>query len=116
MPVATVSKIIHESDDKLWRILEKYIQEVREQEDYSDVGKVGVDETICAKGYDYISLFVDLEKKRTLFIADAKDSQTVEAFARDLEFHKGKREQITDVSCDVSPAFIRLFSLCRNHL
>jgi len=107
MPVATVGKIIHESDDKLWRILEKYIQEVREQEDYSEVSKVGVDETSRAKGHDYISLFVDLKKKRTLFIADDKDSQTVEAFAHDLELHKGNREKISDVSCDMSPAFIK---------
>ncbi|MFH1249495.1 MAG: ISL3 family transposase [bacterium] len=107
MPVATVGRIIHESDDKLWRILERYIQDVREQEDYSDVSKLGVDETSRAKGHEYISLFVDLLKKRTLFIADGKDSHTVETFARDFESHKGKREQISDVSCDMSPAFIK---------
>jgi transposase len=107
MPVATVGKLIGESDDKLWRILGKYIQEVKGQEDYSEVSKVGVDETSRAKGHDYISLFVDLEKKRTLFIADGKDSQTVAAFARDFESHKGKPEQISDVSCDMSPAFIK---------
>lgn len=107
MPVATVGKLIGENDDKLWRILRKYIQEVKWQEDYSEVSKVGVDETSRAKGHDYISLFVDLEKKRTLFIADGKDSQTVDAFARDLESHQGKPEQISDVSCDMSPAFIK---------
>jgi len=107
MPVRRVGAIIHENDDKLWRILEKYIHEVREQEDYSEVSMVGVDETSRAKGHDYISLFVDLKEKRTLFIAEGKDSQTVEAFARDIEFHNGKRGQITDVSCDMSPAFIK---------
>lgn len=53
------------------------------------------------------SLKFDAEKKRTLFIANGKDSQTVEAFAHDLEIHKGKHEQISDVSCNMSPAFIK---------
>lgn len=112
MPVKRVGTIIHENDDKLWRVLEKYIQRVREQEDYSKVSIVGVDETSRAKGHDYISLFVDLKKKRTIFIADGKGSQTVETFARDIESHNGKREQITDVSCDMSPAFIKGTRTC----
>jgi len=107
MPVATVGKIIHESDDKLWRILGKYIDESREQSDYSIVSKVGIDETSRAKGHDYVSLFVDLEEKRTLFITEGKGSETVTAFARDLELHQGNPEKIDGICCDMSPAFIK---------
>ena len=66
-----------------------------------------MDETSRAKGHDYISLFVDLERKRTVYIADGKGSETVKDFAKDLEEHRGSAKMVTEVSCDMSPAFIK---------
>jgi transposase len=68
---------------------------------------VGMDETSRAKGHDYVTLFVDLKERRTTFVAEGKDHKTVEAFADDLKIHKGSPGQISDVSCDMSPAFIK---------
>ena len=36
-----------------------------------------------------------------------KDHKTVEAFTDDLKAHNGNPDQISDVSCDMSPAFIK---------
>lgn len=88
-------------------MLDHYVDEARKQQDFSDVSVVGVDETSEAKGHNYISLFVDLKGKNTIFIADGKDNRTVSDFKEDFETHKGKAENITDVSCDMSPAFIK---------
>lgn len=107
MPVKSVSKMINETDKKIWRILEKYIEGVLEQEDYSQVSQVGIDETSRAKNHEYITLFVDLLEKRTIYITEGKDSKTVTKFRKDLELHNGNPSQITDVSCDMSPAFIK---------
>ncbi len=60
MPVNNVGNIINESDDKLWRMLDKYVEAGREIEDFSKLKSVGVDETSKKKGHDYITLFVDL--------------------------------------------------------
>ncbi|MCX5970595.1 MAG: transposase [Coprothermobacterota bacterium] len=81
-------------------------------EDYSGVTQIGVDETSKAKGHDYVSLFVDLGKKRTLFVAEGKGSQTMAAFAEDLQVHHGHPDQIADVSIDMSPAFIKGVAEC----
>ena len=107
MPVHTVSRIISESDYKIWATLERYVTMTLANNDYSDLKVVGMDETSKSKGHDYITLFVDLLKKRTIFIAEGKDHQTVETFVDDLKTHNGKAEAITDVSCDMSPAFIK---------
>jgi len=106
MPVHAVSKIIGVSDYKLWSMLEKYIFEARKLDDYSDVTVIGMDETSAKKRHEYITLFVDLNKRRTIFIADGKDKSTVKAFSEDFEVHKGVCQSITDVSCDMSNAFI----------
>ena len=107
MPVNTVCGVINENKNKIWRMLEKYVDMVREHENFSDVTVVGMDETSRAKGRDYVTLFADLKERRTIFVAEGKDHKTVEAFAHDLKTHNGSPDQISDVSCDMSPAFIK---------
>lgn len=107
MPVKQVSKIIGEGDEKPWRMLEKYVVAARELEDFSDLESIGMDETSQKKHHDYISLFVDMKKRKTIFIAEGKSSQTVENFTDDLEKHNGHAQNIVNVSCDMSPAFIK---------
>lgn len=107
MPVNAVSRIIGEDDNKLWRMLRHYVEEARSHEDYSSVSVIGVDETSAKKGHDYVTLVVDLEEKRTLFVAEGKDSSTIEKFKKDLVAHNGSPERITDAAIDMSPAFIR---------
>lgn len=107
MPVHQVCHLVKISDHKVWSILDKYTEQTRDLNDYSVVTKLGMDETSIAKGHDYVSLFVDLDKKKTIFVAEGKDSATVKAFAEDLVKHQGDVNKVTDVSCDMSPAFIK---------
>lgn len=107
MPVHQVSKLIGVSDHKLWRILDIYVEGARANENYESVTAVGMDETSVSKGHNYISLFVDLEKKRTIFVTEGKDSSTVKRFAQELDDRGGSSKEIKDVSCDMSPAFIK---------
>ena len=107
MPVHHVSKLTGASDYRLWTLLEVYVNATRFDEDYSDLHTVGIDETSAAKGHDYITLFVDLPERKTVFIADGKGSETVKEFSDDLQERNGSPEQIKQVSCDMSPAFIK---------
>lgn len=107
MPVHQVAKMTNVSDKRLWRMLDVYVGAARFSENYSGVTAVGMDETSIAKGHHYITLFVDLLLRRTIHVAQGKGADTVKAFVEDLRGHGGKPEQITDVSCDMSPAFIK---------
>jgi transposase len=107
MPVNKVSQIISVDDNKLWRMMHYYTEAARQKEDYSGVKQLGVDETSKAKGHDYVSLFVDLKKRRTIFVAEGKDSETITTFTEDFKAHHGNPHDITDVSIDMSPAFIK---------
>jgi len=107
MPVSKVAAITKTSDDKLWNMLDNYIGKTREYEDFKDVDAIGMDETSRAKGHEYITLFVDLKKRRTIFITEGKDNTTVKRFAKDFKEHNGDIERIKNVSCDMSPAFIK---------
>lgn len=107
MPVKKVADIAKVSDDKLWDMIDRYIKETRVYEDFSEIKAIGLDETSRAKGHDYITLFVDLEERRTVYITTGKGSSTIKDFVEDLEAHSGRVESIKDVSCDMSPAFTK---------
>ncbi|AEK57550.1 ISL3-like element ISAtc2 family transposase [Acidithiobacillus caldus] len=105
MPVLTVSRLVRETDQRLWRVIDHYVSKAREAVDMSEVQAIGVDETNSRRGHDYISLFVDLAAKRLLFATPGKDAQTFEKFCEDLQAHGGNSEAIAEVSMDLSPAF-----------
>lgn len=106
MPVHQVAQLVSVYDNKIWGLMQTYVDICRANEDFTDVSVVGVDETSARKGHDYVTLFVDLLQKRTLFVTEGKNSETVVEFAKDLSMHRGNPENITQVSCDMSPAFI----------
>ena len=107
MPVHNVSNLTGVSDHKIWRVLDTYIELAKKDEDYSDISTIGMDETSIAKGHDYITLFVDLVERKTLHISAGKDNKTVVDFVEELEAKQGDRKAIKQVSCDMSPAFIK---------
>jgi len=107
MPVDKVSHLVNMSNYKIWKILDTYVEEAKDSDNYNDVTAVGMDETSISKGHKYISLFVDMNKKRTISVAEGKGNETVKSFKKDLEQHQGNAKNITDVSCDMSRAFIK---------
>ncbi|MBL4774903.1 MAG: transposase [Mariprofundus sp.] len=60
-----------------------------------------------------------MKRRRPCTLVKGKDHKTVVDFADVLERKKGHRTNITDVSCDMSPAFIkgvRAVTECLSHL
>ena len=105
MPVNKVASLARVGDDKLWTMIDRYISKTRVFENFENIKSIGLDETSRAKGHDYITLFVDLKERRTVFITEGKDNTTVDRFKDDLEAHNGKADNIKEVSVDMSPAF-----------
>ena len=107
MPVHQVGKILNVSDYRLWRVLEAYVKKALNAAKNESLTAVGIDETSLKRGHNYISLFVDLAEKKTIFVGEGKDNSTVRSFVNHLETTQGNRGNIKDVSCDMSPAFIK---------
>jgi len=105
MPIANVAKRVGEHDTRLWRIIEHYVWRAVEALDLSDVRRIAADETSARRGHDYISLFVDMARRKVVYVADGKNASTVKEFADFLEAHGGKREAVTDASIDMGAAF-----------
>lgn len=106
MPVAAVARMINEWDTRLWRVIHHYVDAARERADHCDVTRVAFDETAARRRHNYVTLFVDLLRRRVVYVADGKDAATVAAFATDLAAHGGDAAAVSEVGIDMSPAFI----------
>ncbi|WP_419593247.1 ISL3 family transposase [Thiolapillus sp.] len=108
MPVNAAARIIEITDKRLWRIVEHYVGQAIEQFDLSDVKAVGLDETASKRGHNYVTVFIDMERRKepVLFVASGKGKQTVAQFSDFLAAHKGDPSVIQEAVCDMSPAFL----------
>jgi transposase len=105
MPIANIAEQMGEHDTRLWRVLEHYVWKAVEQQDLSELRQIAADETSARRGHDYISLFVDMAKRKVVYVAEGKDALTVNEFADFLELHGGDRLSVSDASIDMGAAF-----------
>ena len=107
MPVKAAARIVKEHDTRLWRILDHYVTEAQKRLDFSRLTAIGVDETASRRGHNYVTVFADLDTRRVIFATEGKDAETFAAFRKDLFRHDHDGSAITDVSCDMSSAYIK---------
>lgn len=109
LPVKVMSRLFTVTDTRLWRVIQAYVDKARAAEDYSDVTRIGADETFAKRGRDdnFVTFFFDLDKRKLLFGTKGKDNETVKRFVADLEAHGGDPEKVTDAAIDMSKAFIK---------
>jgi transposase len=105
MPIANAAKRLGEHDTRLWRIVGHYVWRAVAALDLSEVRRIAADETSARRGHDYISLFVDMARRKVVYVAEGKDAATVKEFADFLEAHGGDRRAISDASIDMGAAF-----------
>jgi transposase len=105
MPIANAARRLGEHDTRLWRIVEHYVWRAVKALDLSDVRRIAADQTSARRGHDYISLFIDMARRKGVYVAEGKDAATVKAFAQFSEAHGGDREAVTDASIDMGAAF-----------
>jgi transposase len=105
MPVRQVATLLGVSDMRLWRTLDHYVEQAREQEDFSSVRSVGLDETAARRGHNYISLFHDLDQARLLYACEGRKGDVLGDFADDLEAHGACAENVRELCIDMSSSY-----------
>lgn len=108
MPVLAAARIIAITDNRLWRIVQFYVQQAMQGLDLSNLEAFGLDETASKRGHNYVTVFIDLERetKPVIFATPGKGKATVKEFKRFLEQHEGDADNIVEVVCDMSQAFL----------
>ncbi len=106
MPVNKVARILGEHPNRIWRLFNYWIAIAYQKDDPSEVTQLGFDETSRRKGHSYITVAVDLEKRRVIHVVKGKDANTISKIKDYITSKGAAAHQITQASIDLSPAFI----------
>jgi transposase len=107
MPVAAAARLVGEYDTRLWRVVQHYVETAVARIDLSDLRRVAIDETAAKRGQDYISLFVDMDARKVVFVTEGNDAETVARFADHVDDHNSDASRIKEVCSDMSGAYIK---------
>jgi transposase len=108
MPVKAAAGHIEITDKRLWRIVHHYVEKAVGRFDLSQLKAIGLDETASKRGHNYVTIFIDMERASmpVVFSTPGKGTQTLQDFKAFLSDHKGDSDNILEVVCDMSPAFL----------
>jgi transposase len=107
MPVAAVARLVGEHDTRLWRVIQHYVEDAVARMDLADLRRVAIDETAAKRGRDYVSLFVDIDARKVVYVTEGNDAETVARFADHVDDHNSDASRIKQVCIDMSAAYIK---------
>jgi transposase len=113
MPFAAAARLVGETRHRVTAICERYVDLALAQADFSAVRELAIDETSRARGHDYITLAADAVQRRVVAVAEGRSVETIETLTAELTSRGGAAQQVSSVSIDMSPAFIKG---CAQHL
>src|ERR1019366_4222868 len=72
------------------------------------VRAVGLDETASKRGHNYVTVFIDMDRrdKPVIFVTPGKGKACVAEFRAFMLSHGGEPTIVAEVVCDMSPAFL----------
>lgn len=97
----SVAELVSEHANRLWRILDHYVERARQAVDLSGFRQLGIDEFSLRKGHVYMTSFGDLAASRVVFLGEGRKRGVVQDFVRDLESRGVDPGQIEIVCCDM---------------
>ncbi len=107
MPVAAAARLVGEHDTRLWRVVQHYVETAVARMDLADLRRVAIDETAAKRGHNYITLFVDIDARKVVYVAEGRGADTVAKFADHVDDHNWDASRIKQVCIDMSPAYIK---------
>ena len=106
-PVHAIGRLMDVGANRIWRILHFHIDRARAKESFSEVKRLGVDETSRRRGHHYLTMSVDLDRPKAILCTEGRDVESLGRFKRDLEEHGGRGDQLVELGADMAPAYRR---------
>lgn len=107
MSVNAIAREVREDDTTLWRIINHHINDMREKQiSFTHLHNICVDETSSKKGHKYVTIFINSETRKIVFVTAGKDLTTFEQFYNELKRNDIHHKNIRNISMDMSKSFI----------
>ncbi|CAO0824808.1 hypothetical protein DFAR_940002 [Desulfarculales bacterium] len=74
MPVLAMARITGISDTRLWRVVQFYVVQALYKMDLARVKAVALDKTASKRGHNYVTVFINLDRKQkpVIFVTPGK--------------------------------------------
>ena len=106
MPVAAAARLVGEHDTRLWRVVLHYVEKAVARMELAGLRRVAIDETAAKRGHNYITLFVDIDSRKVVYVAEGRGAETVAQFTDHVDDHNWDASRIKQVCIDMSAAYI----------
>jgi transposase len=106
MPVNKAGKLLGEDAHRLWTIFNFWIKRAIDADQPEQVINLGVDETSSKRGHRYVTIGVDLDKRRVLHVTEGKGKSTINSIKQYFESKGMDPEKVKNACIDLSPSFI----------
>ncbi|MGN2392111.1 ISL3 family transposase [Pelomicrobium sp. G1] len=107
MPFAAVDRTVGESWHRVQAICARYVELAAAEADLSATTALALDETSYRRGHNDLTVAADAKERKVIFVTEGQDAETIERLAEHLTERQATRSQISSVSIDMSPAFIK---------
>jgi len=112
MPVENARKLLRISHTSATRILRHWVSKAVDEDDLSKVEAICIDETSFKRGQSYVTVVSDAVARRVVYADEGRGAENVEAFSHKLIAKGGACENIEQVACDMSGAYMSGVDLC----
>ncbi len=106
MPVNKAADIMGVYAQRIWNIFNYWITKALKMDKQDKVEVLGIDETSSKKGHNYVTVAVDMDQRRVIYVTPGKGADCIGKLQAHLEEKGSLREQIKQACIDMSPAFI----------
>src|SRR5262249_5900372 len=87
--------------------IQHYVETAVARMDLSELRRVAIDETAAKRGQDYISLFVDMDARKVVYVTGGNDAETVARFADHVDDHNSDASRIKEAWLDMSAHYMK---------
>ena len=94
MPVNRVAEMLKVNPQRIWTVFNHWISKAKIADDVSSITQLGIDETSSKKGHKYVTLGVDLEASRVVFVTEGKGKATLHNLQKHLKDKGVEKEKI----------------------
>jgi transposase len=106
MPVSRVAQLLGVYAQRIWTFFTYWVSKAHDVDKVDNLARLAVDETSSKKGHDYLTLGVDLDQAKVVYVTPGKGKDSLENIAQALQDKGVTRDQVSQLSMDLSPAFI----------
>ncbi len=106
MPVSKAADVMGVYSQRIWNIFNYWIKRAFIADKQDQIKVLGIDETSTKKGHNYVTLAVDMDERRVVYVTPGKGADCIERLQEHLQEKGTPKEQIKQACIDMSPSFI----------